>query len=190
MTSMGGSRSEEFLHPTPIGEDTFVRSAGGYAANVEAVTTVVPDAIPLDGLPAAHVEDTPDTPTIETLVAVARELFPDAGYTAAHTLKNVVVTLVQPDGTREPLVVGLPGDREVDAKRLEAQVAPAEVEPFAEFDQHPALVKGYIGPQVLGSDSESKIRYLVDPRVVSGTRWITGANEPRSEERRVGKECR
>ncbi|WP_336032242.1 proline--tRNA ligase [Geodermatophilus sp. FMUSA9-8] len=176
--AMGGSRSEEFLHPTDIGEDTFVRSAGGYAANVEAVATVVPEAVPFDGLPEAHVEDTPDTPTIETLVAVADELFPDAGYTAAHTLKNVVVTLVHPDGTREPLVIGIPGDREVDAKRLEAQVAPAEVEPFTDFEAHPALVKGYIGPQVLGSGSESGIRYLVDPRVVPGSRWVTGANAP------------
>ena len=176
--AMGGSRSEEFLHPTEIGEDTFVRSAGGYAANVEAVTTVVPDEVPLEGLPAAHVEDTPDTPTIDTLVAVAQQLFPDAGYTAASTLKNVLVTLVHPDGSREPVAIGVPGDREVDAKRLEAQVAPAEVEPFAEFEKHPALVKGYIGPQVLGADSASGIRYLVDPRVVSGTRWITGADEP------------
>src|SRR5690349_17018303 len=176
--AMGGSKSEEFLTPTPVGEDTFVRSPGGYAANVEAVRTVVPESIPLDGLPAAHVEDTPDTPTIETLVEVAQKLFPDEGYTAANTLKNVVVTLVHPDGAREPLVVGIPGDREVDAKRLEAQVAPAEVEPFADFDKNPALVKGYIGPQVLGSTSDSKIRYLVDPRVVPGTRWITGANQP------------
>jgi prolyl-tRNA synthetase len=176
--AMGGSRSEEFLTPTPVGEDTFVRSPGGYAANVEAVRITPPDPIPLDGLPAAHVEDTPDTPTIDTLVAAARQLFPDEGYTAASTLKNVVVTLVHPDGVREPLVIGIPGDREVDAKRLEAQVGPAEVEPFTEFDKHPALVKGYIGPQVLGKDSESGIRYLVDPRVVPGTRWITGANEP------------
>src|SRR3954464_3377239 len=176
--AMGGSRSEEFLTPTEVGEDTFVRSPGGYAANVEAVRIVVPEPIPLDGLPEAHVEDTPDTPTIETLVAVAQEKFPDAGYTAASTLKNVVVTLVHPDGTREPLVIGIPGDREVDQKRLEAQVSPAEVEAFTDFDKHPLLVKGYIGPQVLGQTSESKIRYLVDPRVVPGTRWITGANEP------------
>ncbi|GHE10114.1 proline--tRNA ligase [Klenkia taihuensis] len=175
--AMGGSRSEEFLTPTPIGEDTFVRSPGGYAANVEAVTTVAPAAIPVDGLPAAHVEDTPDTPTIETLVAVATELFPDAGYTAASTLKNVVVQLRHPDGTAEPLVIGLPGDREVDTKRLEAQVSPAEVEPFTDFAAHPVLVKGYIGPQVLGADSDSGIRYLIDPRVVTGSRWITGANE-------------
>ncbi|RFU19962.1 proline--tRNA ligase [Geodermatophilus marinus] len=176
--AMGGSKSEEFLHPTEIGEDTFVRSPGGYAANVEAVSTVVPEAVPLDGLPAAHVEDTPDTPTIGTLVAVARQLFPDAGYTAADTLKNVVVTLVHPDGAREPVVIGIPGDREVDAKRLEAQVAPAEVAPFEDFAEHPVLVKGYIGPQVLGEGSASGIRYLVDPRVVPGTRWVTGANEP------------
>jgi prolyl-tRNA synthetase len=176
--AMGGSKSEEFLTPTPVGEDTFVRSPGGYAANVEAVSTVAPEPVPFDGLPAAHVEDTPDTPTIDTLVEVARKLFPEEDHTAASTLKNVVLTLVHPDGEREPVVVGLPGDREVDLKRLEAQVAPAEVEPFTEFEKHPELVKGYIGPQVLGADSASGIRYLVDPRVVPGTRWITGANEP------------
>ncbi|MFI7587691.1 proline--tRNA ligase [Spongisporangium articulatum] len=178
--AMGGSASEEFLAVAENGEDTFVRSPGGYAANVEAVTTVVPDPIPFDGLPAAHVEDTPDTPTIETLVAVANEKHPRAdgrAWTAADTLKNVVVVLVHPDGTREPLVVGLPGDREVDLKRLEAQVSPAEVEAFTEFEKYPALVKGYIGPGALGEKSASGIRYLVDPRVVSGTAWITGANE-------------
>jgi prolyl-tRNA synthetase len=176
--AMGGSKSEEFLHPTTIGEDTFVRSPGGYAANVEAVTSVVPGKIPLEGLPESHVEDTPDTPTIETLVAAAEQLFPNAGYTAANTLKNVVVTLLHPDGTREPLIIGIPGDRDVDTKRLEAQVAPAEVHPFDDFAKHPLLVKGYIGPQVLGADSKTGIRYLVDPRIVEGTRWITGANEP------------
>jgi len=176
--AMGGSKSEEFLTPTPVGEDTFVRSPGGYAANVEAVRITPPEPIPFDGLPDAHVEDTPDTPTIDTLVEVAQKLFPDEGYTAAGTLKNVVVTLVHPDGAREPLIIGIPGDREVDAKRLEAQVAPAEVEPFSEFDKHPELVKGYIGPQALGAESASGIRYLVDPRVVPGSRWITGANEP------------
>jgi len=66
--AMGGSKSEEFLHPTPIGEDTFVRSAGGYAANVEAFTTEVPAALPIDGQPAPVVFDSPNTPTIATLV--------------------------------------------------------------------------------------------------------------------------
>ena len=83
--AMGGSKSEEFLHPTEVGEDTFVRSPGGYAANVEAVTTVAPPAVPFDDVPAAHVEDTPDTPTIDTLVALANERFarPDRAWTRA-----------------------------------------------------------------------------------------------------------
>src|SRR5215212_2360937 len=125
--AMGGSKSAEFLQPTEVGEDTFVRCTNGdYAANVEAVVTPVPAARDWDGVPAAHVEDTPDTPTIDTLVAVANQRFPrgDRPWTAADTLKNVVVTLVHPDGAREPLVVGVPGDRDVDTKRLEAAVAP------------------------------------------------------------------
>ena len=181
--AMGGSRSEEFLHPTPIGEDTFVRCTScEYAANTEAVTTPAPPALSWDDAPASHVEDTPDTPTIDTLVDVANQLFPRDGgaWTAADTLKNVVVTLVHPDGTREPLVIGLPGDREVDVKRLEAAVSPAEVDAFgeADFARHPSLVKGYIGPGALGRESPSKITYLLDPRVVDGTAWITGANQP------------
>ena len=180
--AMGGSQSEEFLCPTPVGEDTFVRSPGGYTANVEAVTTPAPDPAPVEGEPEAHVEDTPDTPTIETLVACANERFPrdDRAWTAADTLKNVLVMLVRPDGAREPLAVGVPGDRDVDLKRLAAQVEPAEVEAFADedFEAHPQLVAGYLGPQALGVDSPSGVRYLVDPRVVTGTRWVTGANEP------------
>ncbi|MCL3818871.1 proline--tRNA ligase [Aeromicrobium wangtongii] len=178
--AMGGSASEEFLAVSETGEDTFVRSAGGYAANVEAVTTVVPDAIPLDGLPAAHVEQTPGTPTIDTLVAHLNEAFPrdDRPWEGSDTLKNVLVILRHPDGTREPLAIGLPGDREVDAKRLEAFAAPAEIEAFddKDFAANPALVKGYIGPEALGLESESGIRYLLDPRVVEGTSWVTGAN--------------
>ncbi len=181
--AMGGSASEEFLHPTPHGEDTWVASEGGYAANVEAVTTLAPPAMGDDeiaALPAARVEDTPDTPTIESLVAVVNERFPRGGgaWTPADTLKNVLVTLAHPGGEREPLVIGLPGDRDVDPKRLAAAVAPAEVEPFeaADFAEHPALVRGYIGPGVLGSERASGIRYLLDPRVVAGTAWITGAD--------------
>jgi len=183
--AMGGSASEEFLALCDIGEDTFVRCANGdYAANVEAVVTPAPAARPIEGQPAAKVVDTPDTPTIDTLVDLfnTRDDLRSAErpWTAGDTLKNVLLMLTMPDGKREPLAVGVPGDREVDLRRLEAQVAPAEVQPMseAEFTQHPALVKGYIGPGVLGEKNSSGIRYLVDPRVVDGTAWITGADEP------------
>jgi prolyl-tRNA synthetase len=185
--AMGGSASEEFLSPSPIGEDTFVRSAGGYAANVEAVKTVAPEAKSIDGLPAAKVHPSPNTPTIATLVDLANAQVPredGRNWTAADTLKNVVLALTSPEGKRSLVVVGVPGDRDVDAKRAEAAFSPNEVEAANEedFERNPELVKGYIGPvknakAVLGLEGTSKIRYLLDPRVVDGTAWITGANE-------------
>lgn len=184
--AMGGSRSEEFLLPTPIGEDTFVRSAGGYAANVEAYVTPVPDPISYEGAPAAEVFDSPNTPTIETLVAHANAVLPRADgreWTAADTLKNVVLAVTPVGGERELVVVGMPGDRDADMKRAEIVFAGAEVEPAtpADFEKHPGFVKGYIGPvlgdaAVLGLEGTTGVRYLLDPRVVAGTSWITGAN--------------
>ncbi len=179
--AMGGSKSEEFLAKADVGEDTYVRcTTCDFAANVEAVEVPAPQPLGYDDVPAAHAEDTPDTPTIDTLVDHLNDRFPreDRPWAAGDTLKNVLVLLVHPDGSEEPLAIGVPGDREVDMKRLEAQVHPAEIEAFddKQFAKHTSLVKGYIGPEVLGEKGESGIRYLVDPRVVEGTRWVTGAN--------------
>jgi prolyl-tRNA synthetase len=179
--AMGGSASEEFLATAEVGEDTYVRCTHcDYAANVEAVETRAPAPLAYDDVPAAHAELTPGTPTIETLVDHLNAEFPrdDRPWAAADTLKNVLVVLHHPDGTREPLAIGLPGDREVDLKRLGGQLEPIEVEPMdeAEMKRYPALVKGYIGPGVLGLEGTSGIRYAVDPRVVTGTRWVTGAD--------------
>ncbi len=183
--AMGGSKSEEFLAPMEVGEDTYIRCTScDFAANVEAITTPVPDDQPLDGLRAAEIHDTPGTPTIGTLVEFINQdesmrRADGRDWSAADTLKNLVVTLKHPDGTTEPLAIGIPGDREVDMKRVEAVVAPADVEPFGDddFKQYPALKKGYIGPGALGSSNASGIRYLVDPRIVTGTAWVTGADE-------------
>jgi len=174
--AMGGSASEEFLAESDAGEDTYVRCLeSGYAANVEAVKTLAPEPIPFDGLPDAVVHDTPDTPTIESLVASASQIL-GREVTAAETLKNILVKVRQPGGDWELLGIGIPGDREVDDKRLEASLEPAEVELLGEsdFTANPFLVKGYIGPKAL---LDNGVRYLVDPRVVDGTSWITGADE-------------
>lgn len=185
--AMGGSRSEEFLHPIPIGEDTFVRSVGGYAANVEAYRTPVAEPVDASAEPAAAIHDSPETPTIATLVALSNDRYPraDRPWAASDTLKNVVVRLTHPDGTPELVIVGVPGDREVDLKRAEVAFAPAAVDAATDEDFAAAkgLVKGYIGPwsasgPVLGDTSSTGIRYLLDPRVGDGTTWITGANEP------------
>lgn len=185
--AMGGSRSEEFLLPIEIGEDTFVRSEGGYAANVEAYRTPVPDPLPVEGRPSAVVFDSPNTPTIETLVSHANAVLPRADgreWTAADTLKNVVLAVTSPEGEREVVVIGIPGDRDAEMKRIEVAFPNCEVEPASDedFARHPGLVKGYIGPvlngsAVLGIEGTTGIRYLLDPRVVDGTSWVTGANE-------------
>nr|WP_312607797.1 proline--tRNA ligase [Kocuria rhizophila] len=191
--AMGGSRSEEFMHPSVVGEDTFVRSAGGYAANVEAVTTVVPEPVDYTDAPAAQVHRTPDSPTIDTLVSRSNELHPREGqpWTPADTLKNVLLSVSLPEGGTQLVAVGVPGDREIDLKRVEAGIGEAlgiggelEVEAASEEQLRavPELVKGYIGPglsredALLGTESRTGIPYFVDPRVVPGTRWITGAN--------------
>lgn len=189
--AMGGSRSEEFLAPCAIGEDTFVKSAGGYAANTEAVTTPPQPEQDFSGVPAPHIVPTPGATTIVSLVDFANANAPraDRAWEASDTLKNVVVAFVHPDGEREVVVIGVPGDREVDLKRVEASVSPAEVEMATPEDlaKHPELVAGYIGPQVIGPNAETRVvdadgipsgsvRYLLDPHVARGSRWISGAN--------------
>jgi prolyl-tRNA synthetase len=176
--AMGGSASEEFLAVAPTGEDTYVRSTeSGYAANVEAVTTPAPAERPIEGLPEAQVHHTPNTPTIESLVDFLNGAGLGRTFTAADTLKNVLVKTRRPgEKDWEILGIGIPGDREVDMKRLEASLEPAEVTLLedADFAANPFLVKGYIGPKAL---RDNGVRYLVDPRVVTGTAWVTGADK-------------
>lgn len=177
--AMGGSASEEFLAPTPSGEDTFVQCTNcDYAANTEAVEIAGPSAVDASDVPASVVLDTPDTPTIATLVDRLNEL-PELGgrtFTGADTLKNVVLKTRPPSSDKwELLVVGVPGDREVDLKRVAGQLEPIEVAQAEPDDlaRVPELVKGYIGPQIL---ADLEVRYLVDPLVAEGTAWVTGAN--------------
>jgi prolyl-tRNA synthetase len=178
--AMGGSASEEFLAESEIGEDTFVRCLeSGYAANVEAVTTAQPEALAPEevaGLPEPVVHDTGDTPTIATLVDWANGADLGTTVTAADTLKNLLLKVRQPGGDWELLAIGVPGDREIDDKRLGAALEPADYALLddADFPKYPFLVKGYIGPKALQANG---VRYLVDPRVVDGTAWITGADE-------------
>ena len=185
--AMGGSKSEEFLLPSPVGEDTFVTSPGGYVANTEAVTTPAPEPVSIEGLPEPLKVHTPHAETIETMVDAMNEAAPrkDRPWQASDTLKNVVFTAVAPTGERELVVIGLPGDREVDTVRLEGSLSPFTVEKATdeELAEHPELVPGYIGPEVVGpnarkdEDDEYTVSYFVDPRVSKGSVWASGSNE-------------
>ena len=164
---MGGSASEEFLAPMAIGEDTFALAPSGKAWNVEALTTPELPAVDSSAVPAMESRETPDSKTIEDLVATANRLYPREDgreWTAADTLKTVAVTVLHPEDDdhegpwREVIAVALPGDRQVDMKRLEAQFAPAELEESTEDDlkAHPEMVAGYMGPMVFGKQGEAR----------------------------------
>ena len=182
--AMGGSASEEFLSPSPIGEDTFVRSAGGYAANVEAVTISAPAPLSIEGKAAAEVKETPNTKSIAAVVEFAKTSLGMPEINAGSTLKHIVLAITDVKHKRSLVVVGIPGDRDMEPKRAEIVFAGFDVEPAndEDFAKHPELLKGFIGPvkngkAFLGEKGESKIRYLLDPRVVDGTTWVAGANE-------------
>jgi prolyl-tRNA synthetase len=177
--AMGGSKSEEFLAPCPTGEDTYVLCPKcGFAANVEAMVTKVAPADASD-LPAIEELDTPNTPTIDSLVDVLNSKF-GGGFTGASTLKNVLLM-----ADNKAISVLVPGDREVDLKRLQAGLPGVEelrVFEEADFAKHPGLVKGYIGPQDAGKFG---ITVYADPRVAPGTSWVTGANKKDRHARNV-----
>jgi len=169
--AMGGSKSEEFLAPCTTGEDTYVLCPScGFAANVEAMVTKV-DPVDASATPALEELDTPNTPTIDSLVQVLNERF-GGGFTGASTLKNVMLVA---DG--EAISVLVPGDREVDLKRFQENLGGIhELRTFeeADFAKFPGLVKGYIGPQ---NAQALGIKVYADPRVAPGTSWVTGANK-------------
>lgn len=182
-----GSAGEEFMLLSEAGEDVFVYSPGGYAASLAAFETRAPEPLPVNGQPEPVVFATPQATTIDALVTHANAALPRTdgrAWQAADTLKNVVLALTEPGGKRELVIVGIPGDRDVDLARAETAFAGAAVEAATEEDlsRHPTLVRGYIGPvrageKVLGLGGSSGIRYLLDPRIVPGSSWVTGANE-------------
>lgn len=191
---MGGSASEEFLAPMPIGEDTFALAPSGKAWNVEALTTPEVPEVDCSATPAMVKRETPDSKTIEALVETANRLYPredGRGWTAADTLKTVAVTVLHAEDEdhdkpwREVVAVAVPGDRQVDMKRLEAQFAPSELEEATEADlkAHPELVAGYMGPMMFGKQAEAAgvaepVRFFIDAHVARGSEWIIGGDEP------------
>jgi hypothetical protein len=90
--------------------------------------------------PAVEVMDTPNTPTIDSLVEVMNKNY-GGGFSAGDTLKNI---LLMADGVAISVLV--PGNREVDVKRLQANLSGVkELRLFeeADFETRKELVKGY-----------------------------------------------
>lgn len=172
--AMGGSRSEEFLFPTAVGEDTFVRSPGGYAANVEAVTTTRPAALDASGAPAVEVVPTPGAATIADVVAYLNDHHArsDRAWEKSDLLKTFAIMVAE--GEEEQLVLlGVPGDREVDEKRVSASFGGRDIR-MAEPEEltKRGIIPGYIGP-----NAHEDVPYYLDAHIAEGSVWVTGANE-------------
>jgi prolyl-tRNA synthetase len=164
---MGGSESREFMAVAAVGEDDFVWCTNcDYAANVEAARrdhswhhTEVPAAV--DKIPAMEEVQTPDLPGI---AGVAEFLHVEP----SQMLKTMVVEV----GGKLGFAL-VPGDRELNEYALAAAVAPKPVRLFSDedFEAHPELPKGYIGPHFPGADV-----VVADPSVRAEHGWVTGAN--------------
>ncbi|MBQ1299407.1 MAG: proline--tRNA ligase [Aeriscardovia sp.] len=172
---MGGSESEEFLCPLEIGEDTFVQAPSGKAWNVEALKTPEKEE-DFSSAPLPRQIETPEGGSINSLKA-----FLEKEGISSPILKNIVILLKAPEGKKSLAVVGLPSDRQLDLKRLEACLSPMEVSIAGEEDlkDHPELVKGFIGVQKVGPQSTEpeKCPYFLDAHVFRGSSWCTGSDK-------------
>ena len=167
--------SEEFLAPLDVGEDTFVRCTivrlrrqhrGGRRSPCRR-------PIPFDGAAGrASSHDTPDTPTIADPRRPPQRrdptcAAPTATWTAADTLKNVVVKLRHPDGTARAA-----GDRRARRPRRRPEAARGAGRARPRSSRSPRGLRrqpgtwprATSGPARSAPTSTSGIRYLVDPR--------------------------
>ncbi|MDR1033491.1 MAG: proline--tRNA ligase [Bifidobacteriaceae bacterium] len=171
--AMGGSKSEEFLSPLEAGDDSYVLAPSGFAANVEAIDSAQ------TATNADHALNPQNTPTTEDVHTPNLKTVADLenlGFKNSELLKNVVVTLTHPNGEKEVRIIGLPGDRNLDEKRLEVAIFPAQYEmaSAADFAKHPELVAGFVGPHF---DRAGGVKYYVDSSVTTDKAWVSGANK-------------
>lgn len=157
--AFGGAVNHEFMVPSPIGEDRFVRCTScRWAANIELGRAATPQTLlglP-DGLREHH---TPNRPGIDAVV----DYFSDEGLTADAMLKCILFL----DGD-QPVAALVPGDREV--------LPQPGWRPFDDddFASNPHLVKGYVGPMGL---QQRGVRVVADQATNFNRYWTTGANK-------------
>ncbi len=161
--AIGGDVNHEFMVPSAVGEDHFVRCPGcGYAANVEAATrggdAPAPGPPPDDAPPAVE-HHTPGRPGIEDVV----DFFDDPAVRPGDLLKSLAVF----DEDQREVLLLVAGDREA---RLPSGWRLMEDEDFVD---HRSLVKGYIGPT--GQQAHG-VLVVADVGVGRPGPWVTGAN--------------
>ena len=160
--AIGGKDSNEFILPTPSGEDTVITCPKcGYAANAEKAQGVAPPAFAEPMLPMAEVS-TPGVKTIE-------ELSDYLGIPPSKTLKAVFYAA---DG--EVVFVTIRGDLDVNEVKLKNVLHSGDLRLASEREVEAAgLVAGSASP--VGLDG---IKRVADESIRLGSNFAVGANRP------------
>jgi prolyl-tRNA synthetase len=160
--AIGGDVNHEFMTPSAIGEDHFVRCGHcGYAANVEAAEVGAPverGAVPSDA-PAPRTVATPGATSIDDVVAQLN----DDGVTAASTIKAIAAK----DADGATTIVLVPGDREVKLPKGWSMFDDAD------FAANPNLLRGFLGPVGLDATVVADASVAAAPHA-----FAVGANAP------------
>jgi len=160
--TIGGDVNHEFMALANVGEDLFVRCENGdYLADTEAATPRAQEAVAGADLQPLMEVETLGATTIEAIASLL-------GIGAETTLKCMLFRAG--DAT---VVVLLPGDREVNEKKLRSLYFPTPIDRFedAQFAAR-GYAKGFVGPQGMGDD----VTILADHSVRARGDWVTGAN--------------
>jgi prolyl-tRNA synthetase len=169
--SMGGSESNEFMAPSPAGEDLIVRCRNcGYAANLEKAVSRL-ELVTDEAGPAAPEEfPTPGVRTIEDLTT-----FP-GGAEAARQIKSLVF-VANIDGEQRPVLVLLRGDHQLHEIKLSDSLRATAVRPAqpAEIRDLLGANPGSLGP-VGARKNDPKLFIVADNSLKNRRNMTTGAN--------------
>src|SRR4029079_6764703 len=170
--SMGGSESNEFMAPSPAGEDVIVSCTNcDYAANLEKATSRLADIADEAGPAAPEEFPTPGVRTIEDLTT-----FP-GGADANRQIKSLVF-FATIDGESRPVLVLLRGDHQLHETKLSANIRATAVRPA-----HPEEIRELLGASAgslggVGAKNRSRdLRIVADSALQNRRNMTTGANK-------------
>ena len=159
---MGGKVAHEFMLLTDIGEDTLVIcDSCNYQSNMEVATGKLTVATTKEGeIEEVH---TPDAHTIDEVAAFL-------GVTTAQTLKACVFEV---EGKKEPLIVFIRGDLQVNEAKL-TKIVKANITPFEKYEETPNLCFGFMGPYHLDAKDAT---IIFDESLRNEKNLVSGANK-------------
>jgi prolyl-tRNA synthetase len=193
--AIGGTASQEFMVTAAAGEDLILTSRDGrYAANQERAVSLAAEAVPLARGPVTNgcgePLATPGQTSIEALCSAH-------GLDPTQTVKVLLLVARFEDDARQPLLIALRGDQQLNAVKLGNAVAarcaeqhgalldiaplsPELIAPQARADVPFGFLGPQLGDQVLQGASTCLPRFLrfADTSAAELPAFVCGANRP------------